>query len=225
MEGVQIMMSLMRRLHYTYAYEPRITTLLSLLSNYLSASDRVLDIGCGGGALDEALVKRMPSLHVEGIETHPRGGEAIPVHHYDGLVLPFEKDAFDVILVADVLHHTSAPVDLLKECARVATRLVIVKDHLCYGWISWLRICLLDLAANAPHGVPCLYKYWSEPQWYDMFEQAGLQVQSIKTPLKLYHWMLEPIFGGNLHFFAVARPNESNQFQQPHHEFEQPHAF
>lgn len=196
----------MRKLHHTLAYEPRITAMVAMLSPYLSPADRVLDVGCGGGALGVALISNIPSLRVEGIETRPRGGEPIPIHHYNGHVLPFENGIFDVVIIADVLHHASDPVAVLKECARVANKMVIIKDHLRYGWFSWLRICVLDWAANAPHGVPCLYEYWSELEWRRMFEQAGLQLQSMRTPLKLYHWSLEFIFGGNLNFIAVTKP-------------------
>ena len=131
-EGRNLMtkvISLMGKLHYKYAYKPRITSLTSLFIEKLFPADRVLDVGCGSGILGASLAERIPGLHVEGIDTHPRGGEPMFVRSYCGKTLPFQDNAFDVVIIADVLHHDRAPVELLKESARVAERLVIVKDH------------------------------------------------------------------------------------------------
>ena len=46
----------------------------------------------------------------------------------NGKSLPFEDGAYDVVILADVLHHDPDPVALMKECGRVAKRFVIVKD-------------------------------------------------------------------------------------------------
>lgn len=198
--------SLMGKLHYKYAYKPRVASLTSLFSKILFPTDRVLDVGCGSGILGVSLAERIPGLHVEGIDTHPRGGEPIFVRGYSGKALPFQDNAFDVVIIADVLHHDRAPVELLKECARVAQRLVIVKDHLRSSWFSYLCICLLDWAANVPHCVPCIYKYWSDDEWRRMFEQAGLRVESKIASINLYHWTLNFFFGGDLHFVAFTKP-------------------
>jgi ubiquinone/menaquinone biosynthesis C-methylase UbiE len=199
-------LGLMGKLHYNLAYLPRLAALVATFAPRLKSGDRVLDVGCGQGMLAAALAARIPGIHVEGIETHPRGGEPIPVTKYDGKSFPFDDDFFDVVIVADVLHHDARPVEVLQECARVAKRLVIIKDHLQTGWWSWVRISLLDWLANAPHGVPCLYKYWSLAEWSAMQRSAGLEAESQITSMKLYHWLLDPFFGGKLHIVTFARP-------------------
>jgi ubiquinone/menaquinone biosynthesis C-methylase UbiE len=200
--------SLIGRLHHKYAYEPRIEALVTLFAQMLIPTDRVLDVGCGNGILGSMLAKRIPGLHAEGIETHPRGGEQIIVHRYDGKKLPFEDNTFDVVIFADVLHHIRIPVEILMESARVAKRSVIVKDHVRRGWFSYLRICLLDWVANPPHGVPCLYTYWTDAEWQQIFERAGLRVKAKISSIKLYSWTLDLIFGGNLHFVDFTEPYE-----------------
>jgi len=53
-EGLNVMtkvISLMGKLHYKYAYKPRITSLTSLFIEKLFPADRVLDVGCGSGIL------------------------------------------------------------------------------------------------------------------------------------------------------------------------------
>ncbi len=199
-------LSLMGKLHHKYAYVPRIEMLVSLFSEKLSPNDRILDVGCGSGNLGSLLVQKFPELHIEGIDTHPRGDEPIPIRNYDGKVLPFEDNSFDVVIIADVLHHIKEPIEVLHECARVAKRLVIVKDNLRSNWFSYLRICLLDWGANYPHNEPCLYKYWSYSEWQQMFDQVGLQMESEVTSMKLYHWTLNFLFGGNIHFVSFVKP-------------------
>jgi ubiquinone/menaquinone biosynthesis C-methylase UbiE len=203
---VSILFGLMEKLHYKLAYQPRLEALVSTFAPKLQTGDRVLDVGCGQGMLGAALAARVPGIHVEGIETYPRGGEPIRVTKYDGKAFPFDDNAFDVVIIADVLHHDTQPIEVLRECARVAGRLVIIKDHLRGGWWSQSRISLLDWLANAPHGVPCLYKYWSLAEWGVMQRSAGLETESQITSMRLYHWLLEPIFGGALHIVTFARP-------------------
>lgn len=198
--------SLMARAHRKLAYEPRIRTLVELIAPRIESSDRLLDVGCGNGVLAASLAQRVPGLHTEGIETHPRGGEPIAVRAYDGKKFPFPDDHFDVVTIADVLHHDPDPEQMLRECSRVARRLVIVKDHLRTGRLSQARIATLDWLANAPHDVPCLYKYWTIEEWHAMFERSRLAVDGEITDMNLYHWSLNAPFSSGLHLLVFTRP-------------------
>jgi ubiquinone/menaquinone biosynthesis C-methylase UbiE len=158
------MKALLAHVHQKYAYQPRLQVLTDCFAANLESGDRVLDVGCGSGILGAALARHLPGLVVEGVETSPRGGEPIRVHAYRGGALPFSDDSYDVVILADVLHHDRDPLNVLKECARVASRRVIVKDHLKHGGVSYLRISALDWAANQPYGVDCLYTYWTREE-------------------------------------------------------------
>ncbi len=199
------MNALLAHVHQKYAYLPRLEVLTGRIAALLDPDDRVLDVGCGSGMLGASLASRIPGLVVEGAETHPRGGEGIKVHGYAGGPLPFPDNAYDAVILADVLHHDRDPIALLKECARVARRKVIVKDHLKHGWISNLRISALDWAANQPYGVECLYTYWTEGEWRKMFAAVSLEVASFETPLSIYHPIFDWLFGGGIHFIAVGQ--------------------
>ena len=196
---------LARRLHAP-VYRARQAALTAAIAPHLRPTDRLLDVGCGGGALAAALAAAVPGLHAEGAETHPRGGEPVPVTAYDGRALPFPDDAFDVVTVADVLHHDPNPVAVLRACARVAGRLVVVKDHHPGGRLPFAhaRICLMDWAANTGYGVKCLYDYPTAAGWRARFERAGLRVEHEAVDLQLYPRPYRWVFTPGLQYLAVC---------------------
>lgn len=202
--------TVMKHLHEELAYEPRIHTLVDRIQPELRPGDRVLDVGCGGGALGAALAGTTPDLTVEGVEIRPRGSEPISVHPYAGDTLPFANSSYDVVILADVLHHERKPVELLQECQRVSRRLVVIKDHLKDGALSEWRIRLLDWAANHPYGVECLYTYWTKSEWQQMLEHAGLSLEDFVNPLSLYHPAVDWAFGGAIQFVAFCTPRRTS---------------
>ena len=85
---------------------------------------RILDIGCGAGALGSALKQSRP-VHVTGIELNPAAAERArqrldqvfncPVEQIDATDL---QEPFDCIILADVLEHLRDPATTLKQCRR-----------------------------------------------------------------------------------------------------------
>ena len=80
-----------------------------------AAGRRILDVGCGNGALGSAL-KAAGADHVAGIESHPgaadRARAALDVLVEGDLLevgLPFEPQEFDYLIFADVLEHLPDP--------------------------------------------------------------------------------------------------------------------
>lgn len=199
------MKSLMRRVHAPI-YQERLRRLVDAILPHVRAHDRILDVGCGNGTLLDTLRRdsRCPSgVAVEGLERAPRGGEPITMTAYEGGRMPFADGTFDLVVVADVLHHEPDELALLRECARVSRRTVLLKDHAREGALAQARISFMDWAANAPYGVPCLYRYHTVQEWHDLAAQAGLRVAQQVHPMQLYPAGWERIFGGRLQYFAV----------------------
>lgn len=197
---------LMKQMHKSI-YDCRSRVLVREICPHLQVGDRILDVGCGTGALGRAIMDSSvcpEGVQVEGLERARRGNEAIPVHAYDGVTMPFADDSVDVVMLADVLHHEEDPIRLLSEARRVARRAVIVKDHLLGAPFAHARISLLDWAANAPHGVPCLYRYNTVSDWEDWYRKAGLTVKQELRSMKLYPPAYNWFFGNNLQYFAVT---------------------
>jgi len=197
--------SLMSAIH-TPIYNHRLRVLLDAIIPHIKAGDEVLDVGCGNGTLAAAIAadpRTPPDVRVRGLERYPRGGEPVEVIPYDGERMPFDDGAIDVVIVADVLHHEPNPQHLAEECARVAGRHLIVKDHQIKGILAQQRISFLDWAANAPYGVPCLYRYNTPREWVDFRERLGLNPVELRDGMHIYPFGFEQIFGGSLHYFAV----------------------
>ncbi|MFT3683366.1 MAG: class I SAM-dependent methyltransferase [Phycisphaerales bacterium] len=204
--------SLMSRMHKPI-YEHRMKVLVDEIVPRLLAGDAVLDVGCGNGTLGAAIMsdRRCPAgAKVEGLERVVRGGEPIKVHAYDGKTMPLADKSVDVVIVADVLHHEEQPDRLLRECVRVSRRLVIIKDHKVRGPVSKARVSLMDWAANAPYGVPCLFRYNTLEQWRAEPAKFGATIEHERTSMDLYPGLWNPVFGKGLQYMAFWRTDKSN---------------
>ena len=198
---------LMKRLHGP-VYESRIRELVRQIVPSLRAGDRVQDVGCGFGTLGRAILDSPDcpkDVHVQGLERVKRGGEAIPVDVYDGGAFPYADKSFDAVILADVLHHERDPDHLIEECVRVSRRLIIIKDHQRKGLLAQQRIALIDWAANAPYGVPCLYRYNTPAQWADSHRRHRLAIDRELQSMRLYPAFYDLLFGGSLQYMAFLR--------------------
>ena len=207
MSLMSIPKSVMSALHGPI-YRHRLRALVDAIVPHLNEGDEVIDVGCGNGTLGASIMAD-PScpkgVRVRGLERFPRGGEPIEVIPYDGTRMPLEDGAVDVVIVADVLHHEPDPDHLAAECARVVGRRLIVKDHLVKGLLAQQRISFIDWAANAPYGVPCLYRYNTPAGWAEFREKLGMEPVEERQGMHVYPPLFEQIFGGGLHYFAVLR--------------------
>jgi 2-polyprenyl-6-hydroxyphenyl methylase/3-demethylubiquinone-9 3-methyltransferase len=89
---------------------------------------KVLDLGCAGGFMTEALAERGaepmgidPSQGaIAAARAHAAGeGLSIPYHTGVGEALPFAEDSFDAVVCVDVLEHVTSLPEVLGEVARV----------------------------------------------------------------------------------------------------------
>src|SRR5262249_29641109 len=131
-----MMKSLLGAAHGTLVFRRRVRVLSGVLAKELPKDATVLDVGAGEGSVALAVQALRPDVRIEGIDVFVRPNARIPVTLYDGHTLPFSDGTFDVVMFVDVLHHTTKPDRLVAEAARVARRRVVIKDHLCDGFLA-----------------------------------------------------------------------------------------
>ena len=100
--------------------------LAPLFADFAGAAGRVLDVGCGPGALTAELVKRLGEEAVAAVDPSEPFVEAVRERHPGVTVeraaaekLPFGEQAFDAALAQLVVHFMADPVAGLGEMARV----------------------------------------------------------------------------------------------------------
>jgi len=95
----------------------------------LAAGARVLEIGCGTGAITRTLAARPAvsevvgldpgSLFIEQARRRAEGIDGVSFLVGDGRELPFEQDSFDAVICHTVLCHIPGPEQVLVEGMRV----------------------------------------------------------------------------------------------------------
>lgn len=195
-------------------YAARLREIVRCITPHLLEGDRVLDVGCGSGVLGKTLLASPgcpAKVQVNGLEQQGQEHRLTEGEVYDGRTMPYPAKTFDVVILADVLHHEPEPDRLLAECIRVSRRLLIIKDHQVQGVWARQRLAFLDWAANIPYGVPCLYQYLSPGQWEALHRRHALVVEQELTSMRLYPVGLNLFFGGGLHYFAIFRVPETTR--------------
>jgi SAM-dependent methyltransferase len=186
-------------LHYNAVFRRRVRVLARHLAGLLPRDARVLDVGCGNGAVAAALMERRSDLTVTGIDVLVQPDARIPVEQFDGSTLPLEDDSVDAVMFVDVLHHTPDPTTLLREARRVTEQCVVIKDHITAGPLARPRLRLMDWVGNAHLGIALPYNYWPKERWDAAFAEVGLRVERWIDALGLYPAPASWLFDAKLH--------------------------
>lgn len=135
---------------------------LELIASLVAPGSRVLDLGCGDGAL-LALLRDTRGCSGYGIEIDDdkveacvaRGVDVIQRNLEDGLSL-FEDQSFDVVLQLETLQHLRQTAQVLRETVRVGRRGIVSFPNFAH-WPNRLRV----LAGRMPVTRALPY------QWHD----------------------------------------------------------
>ena len=139
-----------------YGYQRKgYTEAVNRISAEYAPSTRLLDVGCGTGALSSLLSAHFAVTAIDGAPqmiTHAQKrhrGEPIDFRVGDVLKgLPFDDRAFEVVITSFMLHGLS-PTDrtfALMECLRLASKEVIILDY------STGRHWLIDVVERLENG-------------------------------------------------------------------------
>jgi len=103
--------------------------LSALASAQLSPTFRVLDVGCGDGALS-GLIAMQTKAQIDGVDVEPlsielarkefsRRGLTGRFARIDGYAYPFDDGTFEAVICSDAIEHVQRPEDMLREMWRV----------------------------------------------------------------------------------------------------------
>jgi SAM-dependent methyltransferase len=179
------------------------------MSESLPDGATVLDVGCGDGSIAAATMEIRPDVEITGIDVLIRPVSMIPITKFDGREIPFPDNSFDVVTFVDVLHHTDDPTVLWAEAARVASKCVVIKDHLAEGLLARPTLRVMDWVGNASFGVALPYNYWRRSQWEQAFAETDLIVEGAPTDLGLYLPPMSWICDRQLHVVWRLAPGHS----------------
>ena len=193
-------------LHARLVHGRRVRVIGDLLAPLIPPEARLLDVGCGDGRVGRRILERRPDLEVRGVEIAPRRETLIPVDAYDGKTLPYPDGSFDALIYVDVLHHSDDPEALLREALRVARQAVLIKDHLCDGFLARPTLAFMDRIGNRGFDMPMPHNYWQRERWRQAFDRLGVEVDHWSSEVPLYPWPASLLFGRSLHFVARLRP-------------------
>lgn len=192
-------MKLVGRLHARAVFGRRVRVLAAHIATLLPSNARVLDVGCGDGSIATVVMRLRPDIDVTGLDVLVRSETHIPVRPFDGERIPFDEHSFDAVLFVDVLHHTDDPTQLLGEASRVASKAIVIKDHLADGFLARPTLRVMDWFGNAHFGVTLPYNYWPMDRWRRAFAELGLTTEESITDLLLYPRPASWVFGRKLH--------------------------
>ena len=135
-----------------------------------AAGKTVLDVATGGGHVAARL--REAGCEVVTCDPAPGMRPDVICRAED---LPFADSSFDAVACRVAAHHFEDPAAALREFARVSRELVLVADNLYLGEDGEEADLLRD---------PTHVKNYSEAEWRELFEQAGLEVEAFEREEK-----------------------------------------
>jgi len=131
---------------------------LGIIADMVPAGSRVLDLGCGDGALLDELIRRR-GCDGQGVEVSPdafhacvaRGIPVVAADIDEGLP-DFADGSFDVVVLSHTLQATRRPATVLREMMRVANTGIV--SFINYGHVSSRAHLLLRGRMPVPRLAP-----------------------------------------------------------------------
>lgn len=113
---------------------------------------------------------------------------------YDGSVMPFADNTFDVAVILTVLHHCPDPEQVIRESRRVARKVIIIEDVVQNRFHATLTKCLDSLLNLEFMGHPHQNK--TDEEWCRLFDKLELRLLDKKDVWSFFlMWQVTYVLG------------------------------
>jgi SAM-dependent methyltransferase len=123
---------------------------------------------------------------------------------FDGQSLPFQNQAFDLVLAVDVIHHCEDPRLALDELLRCSNQYFLIKDHSYQTVAGWCTLSLLDELGNRRFRVPSPHHYQRGWSWDAHIASRGFTRELLLSPAPCHAGPLG-YYTNHLQFIALWR--------------------
>jgi methionine biosynthesis protein MetW len=107
-----------------------------IFSDWIAAGSRVLEVGCGDGAFAEHL-RRVRGCTILAVDVSARAvawarERGVDAHQRDVIQDPYPRDAFDYVVLSEVIEHLPLPEELVAALRPTAPRLLVSLPNTAY---------------------------------------------------------------------------------------------
>lgn len=156
------------------------------LDDLREVEGKILEVGCGGGAMARAIKAHRPDLHVHGCDISPNAiaaareyADAVAYRLGDATDLPFESEEFDAVVILDVLEHLEHPERAIAEVHRVLKPEGVFHIFVpCEGDLHTLHGLLLRLGWRAKERTIGHVQQFRHADLQLILEQRGFRVRN-----------------------------------------------
>ena len=162
-------------------------------SKLVLAGKTVLDVGCGGGILSEALSKAgacVSALDVDSVLIAVAADHAkqqqLDIAYYCMPIQQFEHAKFDVVVCMELLEHVPEPKEILYQCARLLKPGgLLFLSTISRNWMSYVQAIVmaeyvLKLIPKQTHDYQKLIKPSELARWARDFDYTMLNISGFK---------------------------------------------
>ena len=186
---------------------------------------RVLEIGCGTGALGSLMKRTLPGLAWDGLEVFPSAAKTAAAHLdrvFEGSVEDFDLDplaaTYDTIVMGDVLEHLVNPWSTLERLTRILRR----GGHLCLSVpnVNHWSIFYTLTRGRFPYAESGLLdrthlRFFTRTELEQSVAQAGLKVRRTES-IVIDHPQMVPFIDNYLEFqrsVGLSNPDLANEMK------------
>jgi ubiquinone/menaquinone biosynthesis C-methylase UbiE len=154
--------------------------LVEKIAPFIKPHERVLEIGAGNGLVAEMLQTKTGAQFTL-LDVVDYNRSQLPLHVYDGKMLPFEANAFDTTMLVFVLHHNPDPRPVLHEALRVSKQNVLIVENDVRGIIKKPLTQFIDSIEPVRRGSPRCYFTKSADEWLMLLQELPARAELVST--------------------------------------------